>query len=65
MVLNKIFIYSNQFLTEMEFEFDGAKSSTNRAKNGIDAIEAQLLLDSDKERAKAARVPGQGPLDLI
>jgi uncharacterized protein len=33
------------FYTMMSFEFDPAKSETNRAKHGIDFVEAQCLWD--------------------
>ena len=43
----------------MDFEFDEAKSDANKAKHGIDFVEAQLLwLDEDLLRI-AARTGGE------
>lgn len=39
----------------MRFEFDPAKSESNRAKHGIDFIDAQALWDDDLRSTFAAR----------
>ena len=42
------------FYTWMRFEFDPAKSAANKAKHGIDFVEAQALwLDADRLEAPA------------
>jgi hypothetical protein len=41
----------------MDFEFDPAKSAANKAKHGIDFVEAQALwLDSDRLEVPARRM---------
>ena len=39
----------------MEFEFDPDKSAANKAKHGIDFVEAQALWDDDERVEGAAR----------
>jgi uncharacterized DUF497 family protein len=48
----------------MRFEFDAAKSAANKAKHGIDFVEAQALwLDSDRIELPAR--PTDGPRFLL
>jgi len=49
----------------MEFEFDGAKSRTNREKHGIDFIEAQLLWEDPDRVVIPARTSDEPRYLLI
>ena len=41
------------------FEFDPAKSQANKAKHGIDFVEAQMLWDDPNRLEMAARLAGE------
>lgn len=43
----------------MRFEFDPAKSDSNRAKHGIDFVEAQALWDDRTHTIRKARDDGE------
>lgn len=48
----------------MRFEFDPAKSAANKAKHGIDFIEAQALWD-DPDRLEVAARSEVGPRSIV
>ena len=49
----------------MKFEFDYEKSEANRAKHGIDFVEAQALWDDPDRLQVPARTQGEPRLMLI
>ncbi len=49
----------------MKFEFDPEKSEANKAKHGIDFVEAQALWDDPDRLQVAARTQGEPRLMLI
>jgi uncharacterized DUF497 family protein len=48
----------------MDFEFDPAKSATNKAKHGVDFVEAQTLW-SDPDRLEVPARPMNEPRFLV
>lgn len=49
----------------MKFEFDPEKSQVNKAKHGIDFVEAQVLWDDPDRLQVSARTQGEPRLMLI
>lgn len=49
----------------MTFEFDPAKSASNKAKHGLDFIEAQALWNAARVRVMANTVDGQARYAII
>ena len=49
----------------MKFEFDPEKSDANRAKHGIDFVEAQAMWDDPDRLQACARTQGEPRLMLI
>ena len=49
----------------MKFEFDAVKSASNKAKHGLDFIEAQALWKSERIRIQANIVGGEARYALI
>ena len=49
----------------MKFEFDPEKSQANKAKHGIDFVEAQVLWDDPDRLQVPARTQGEPRLMLI
>ncbi|MBK8457236.1 MAG: BrnT family toxin [Phyllobacteriaceae bacterium] len=47
------------------FEFDPVKSAANKAKHGIDFVEAQALWNDDKLAVIAARMSGEARFAAI
>jgi uncharacterized DUF497 family protein len=49
----------------LRFEFDPSKSATNKAKHGLDFVEAQALWKGDRIRLSAKTVEGEARWALI
>ena len=49
----------------MEFEFDAGKSATNRAKHGIDLLQAQELWEDPERVEVPARIVGEARWLLV
>lgn len=61
--LTLLFWYT--FYTRMGFEFDPAKSAANRAKHGIDFVEAQRLWDDPHFIEQPARSLTEARLKIV